>query len=305
MAHTRLQLAHWIAELFDSRLPYFKGARQLRNVLTSMMAPAIRPPQTISTRYGFDMIVTTDYDTIDYQLYAHGIYEAGTLNIISQCLNEGDIFIDVGANIGLMTLLGARRVGPSGGVYAFEPAPATFGLLQDNISLNQMKNIHAMNVGLGSAQGVEVIYSNRQNNRGMISFVEKEPGAAEVDEVPVQTLDEFWEEKSNGPVKMIKIDVEGWELEVLKGAQALLSHTEAPILCVEYNKQLSGDKVVYDFITSINTYEVYILPHGNWHASRLIRVQSLAELPAKGSFNFYCFLPVHWQSIPANLFGRT
>jgi hypothetical protein len=178
MAHTRLQLAHWIAELFDSRLPYFKGARQLRNVLTSMMAPAIRPPQTISTRYGFDMIVTTDYDTIDYQLYAHGIYEAGTLNIISQCLNEGDIFIDVGANIGLMTLLGARRVGPSGGVYAFEPAPATFGLLQDNISLNQMKNIHAMNVGLGSAQGVEVIYSNRQNNRGMTSFVEKEPGAA-------------------------------------------------------------------------------------------------------------------------------
>lgn len=101
---------------------------------------------------------------------------------------------------------------------------------------------------------------------------------------------------------MMKIDVEGWELEVLRGARMLLSSPESPILCVEYNTRLPEYKAVYDLITSSNKYQVYVLPHGNWHTSRLIEVQSVDDLPAIGSINIYCFLPDHLPSIPLNLF---
>jgi FkbM family methyltransferase len=301
-ASKRLRLAHHIAELFDTRLPYFKGARQLRNVFTQMLAPAIEPPQRISTRYGFDMLITSAHDAIDYQLYTRGIYEAGPLYIIHHCLNEGDVFVDVGANIGLMSLLAGTQVGETGAVYAFEPVADTFTLLQNNIALNRMNNIYALNSGLGSAQEVKTIYSSRHDNRGMASFIQKNSGVADQTEVQILTLDVFLAEQGVDAVRMMKIDVEGWELEVLKGAQGLLKSPGAPMLCVEYNTQLPEYKAVYDFITTINSYQVYALPHGNWHVSRLLEIKSVDSLPAVGSINIYCFLPFHLQSIPARLF---
>ena len=300
--NTRLQLAHWIAELFDSRLPYFKGARQLRNALTSLLSPRLRLPQTVSTRYGFTVEITSEIDSIDYHLYTRGTYEAGTLSVISHCLNEGDVFIDVGANIGLMSLLAAKRVGQSGMVYAFEPDPDTFKLLQNNSALNQFDNVCPVNAGLGSVQEDRVIYRNRHSNRGMNSFIDRNVGAAEGIEVPVGTLDRFLAEQGVRTVKMMKIDVEGWELEVLKGAQTLLSGLDSPILCVEYNTQLAGHEAVYEFIKAHNEYLIYILPHGDWHVSRLVRVESLEQMPTVSSFNIFCFLPIHLQSFSRDLF---
>lgn len=300
--HRRLKLAHWTAELFDSRLPYFKGARQLRNGLTRFLAPSLVPPYTVCTRYGFNIIVTNTHDSIDRSLYVQGIYEAGTLHIIKTCLRQGDIFLDVGANIGLMSLLGARQVKDTGVVYAFEPEPDTFNLLQQNIAINEVQNIRAMNFGLGARQGVEVIYRNCLDNRGMASFVKSSVGAEGGVEVPVWTLDTFLAEEGIGSVRMMKIDVEGWELEVLKGAQVLLSQSEAPMLCVEYNSKVVRYKEMYQFIMAINLYKAFILPHGNWCASRLAPLKTIDDLPDTGSYNIYFFLPVHLLSLSADLF---
>jgi hypothetical protein len=165
-----------------------------------------------------------------------------------------------------------------------------------------MKNIYAINVGLGSTQGTEVIYRNRYDNRGMASFIEGDRNATEQTKVPVLVLDDFLTEHRVSVVKMMKIDVEGWEMEVLKGALLLLSGPEAPILCIEYNTQLPQHKIIYELITSSNAYQLYVLPHGNWHASRLVKVHSIEDMPAISSFNIYCFLPVHLQMVPANLF---
>lgn len=300
--HRRLKLAHWTAELFDSRLPYFKGARQIRNGLTRFLAPPLDPPYKISTRYGFDIVITTANDSIDHDLLVQGTYEAGTLNIIGKCLRKGDIFLDIGANIGLMSLLGAVRVEDAGIVYAFEPEPDTFKLLKHNIAINHGRNIRAMNCGLGATQGIEQIYRNCYGNRGMASFIERGVGAVKGTQVPVWPLDTFLAENDISAVRMMKIDVEGWELEVLKGAQRLLSQPEAPILCVEYNSKVPGYKEMYELIMTINAYRAFMLPHGNWHASRLMQVKSANDLPDMGSFNIYFFLPVHRQSLPTDLF---
>lgn len=295
-------MAHRIAELFDSRLPYFKGARQLRNNLTGLLAPALVPPQTIFTRYGFRMVITSADDAIDYNLYTRGTYEAGTLHIINSCLREGDVFIDVGANIGLMSLVGSMRVGQNGAVYAFEPEPATFTLLQHNISINQLQNIHAVNLGLSSARGVEVIYQSRSDNRGMASFIANGFQATRGTEVAVCTLDEFLAENEIDSVRMIKIDVEGWESEVMKGASSLIRKSNAPILCIEYNNRLPSHRNTYELIMSSNSYQAFMLPHGNWHVSRLVPVTSINTLPATNSVNLYYFLPVHLKTIAGAIF---
>jgi len=304
MNNKRLLLSHSIAELFDTKLPYFIGARQLRNFLTQLLSPSMTPPQRISTRYGFDMMLTTSYDAIDNDLYTMGTYEAGTLNIINNCLNEGDIFVDVGANIGLMSLLASSLVGESGAVYSFEPVTTTFNLLNKNITLNQIDNIQTMNFGLGSAPGTALIFEVDHENRGMSSFVERKVNNDKGTEVSINTLDSFLVSKEVENVRLLKIDVEGWELEVLKGAQELIRKPEAPIICIEYNKQFPEHKAIYELIISSNKYHIYILPHGNWHTSRLIRIRNLDDLPTINNFNIYCFLPIHKESIPASLFAN-
>jgi FkbM family methyltransferase len=200
-----------------------------------------------------------------------------------------------------MSLLAARRVGNSGAVYAFDPAPDTFRLLQENIALNQMKNIRAVNVGLGAAQSAEVIYENRQDNRGMASFIDRDLETAVGVEVPVHTLDGFLAEQGVSTVRMMKIDVEGWELEVLKGAQSLLKQKSAPIISIEYNTALPRHREIFDFITKTNNYQVFILEHSNWHVSSLARVDK-QQLPSKGSPNLFCFLPLHGQTVDKTIF---
>lgn len=297
----QLKISHKVAKLFDTRLPYFKGARQIRQALTHLIVPPLDPPQRILTRYGFDIIITTKHDAIDNELYLYGTYEAGTLHIIKECLEEGDIFIDVGANIGLMSLLGASKVGKQGSVYAFEPAPEIFNLLQTNISINHRYNVYASNFGLGSSPGTGAIHKYH-DNRGMTSFVKRNTSIQESVEVPIRTLDSFLKEFNISKVKMIKIDVEGWELEVLKGSLELLSNNNAPIIVIEYNTSFPLHQEIYELITSINDYQVFILEHSNWHVSPLIAVNNYSYLPSKGSPNLFCFLSHHKKNLPQVMF---
>lgn len=299
--NNRLRLAHEAAMLFDTRLPYIKGMRLVRNKVTQLLAPTLNLPRTIQTRYGFEMRVTNIEDDIDRNLYFTGTYEAGTLHMLQKLLRPGDTFIDVGANIGLMSVLAATCVGPQGQVYAFEPEPDTFSLLQRNIGLNELTNVVMTNKGLGSQTGAAKIYSNRHDNRGMASFLKNQPEATAVTDVPVITLDAFVEAQQIERVHVIKIDVEGWELAVLQGARGLLSQEDAPILCVEYNTELPDQQQVYDFISAINAYKIFIPAHGNGRVSRLIPVNSAHDLPQRGNPNLFCLLPAQAEYFSVSL----
>lgn len=299
----RLDMAHRLAKWLDSQVPYFRGSRRLRNFLTKLIAPPPIPPLVVSTRYSFLLELTSSVDNIDQEIYYRGTYEAGTLDIIEKCLRPGDIFLDVGANIGLMSLLASTCISPAGRVYAFEPEPHTFRLLQKNISMNSIQNILTFNIGLGATKGSQEIYNNQDDNRGTSSFIKHTSEAVKAAEVPVTTLDDFIIENQIHSVRMMKVDVEGWEMEVLKGAQTLLSSPQAPIVCIEYNTSFPNHADIYDFLVSMNTYQMYILSHANWRVSRLVQIQSLNDMPQTGSPNLYCFLPTHLSKLPTNFFA--
>lgn len=142
--------------------------------------------------------------------------------IIRELLHEGDVFIDIGANIGSLSIAAALTVGPTGRVLSIEPHPRIFSYLQGNLALNSIKNCQIVNVALGESIGT-VQFSDRrfdddQNGIGAI----KSSGSSIA--VPMKKLDDLTENFSK--INVLKIDVEGYELPVLRGASATLAKTE-------------------------------------------------------------------------------
>jgi FkbM family methyltransferase len=167
----------------------------------------------------------------------YGEYSEGEVDIFRQCLRPGDVALDIGANFGSHTLPLAQLVGPSGKVFAFEPQRILFQILCGNVALNELPNVHALPVALGRAAGrtkVPALDYRGANNFGGISL-----GGAQGEDVPVVALDQL----EVTTAKLIKIDVEGMELDVLAGAMATLARCR-PILYVENDRAAKAEALV-------------------------------------------------------------
>lgn len=151
-----------------------------------------------------------DYSTLS-QLYS----EHPFANFLRP--HEGETVVDVGAHIGGFTVKAARAVGPTGRVLAFEPANENFHLLVMNVEANRLANVTPFNIALGSANGAGLLHvykkmaSNSFFSRSGASLLEEES-------VMVRTLDSIVQDTRVGAVDCVKLNVEGFELEVLRGA---------------------------------------------------------------------------------------
>ena len=172
-------------------------------------------------------------------------FEPETRSFLDAYLRPGDVFLDIGANVGLYTIAAARLVGSGGQVHAFEPCSQTFGRLEENVRLNGLRNVSCHRVAL-SDENAEAQLSLAKDGFDAWNSLGKpymgEPGGQET--VRTVTLDSFVrEQRLDGRVTAIKIDVEGWENQVLTGAETFLSSANAPALCVEFTEeaaQLAG-----------------------------------------------------------------
>jgi FkbM family methyltransferase len=131
-------------------------------------------------------------------------------------LRDGDRSIDAGANIGHLTLVASRRVGSNGEVIAVEAHPQIFGYLEANVDLNRASNVQAVHCALGAESGEVAFTSRRSDDQNYISS----DGAVRV---RMRTLDDI---VKPGQIRLLKLDVEGYELPVLRGAQRTLSDTQ-------------------------------------------------------------------------------
>ena len=149
---------------------------------------------------------------------------------------SGDIVVDVGAHIGLYSLIAAKRVGPGGKVIAIEPDPENFKILRKNILLNRSKNIEALECAAYSArEKLKLFLPELEQGRTIFNTVMQDRAKTSINflEVEANTLDNILESKNITEVNWIKIDVEGAELEVLKGAVNTLSSNRDLTLLVE------------------------------------------------------------------------
>jgi FkbM family methyltransferase len=130
--------------------------------------------------------------------------------IIRRILRPGDTVVDVGANIGTLALCASGCVGESGHVTAIEAHPKTFGFLVGNLHLNEAMNVEALNLAVGEADG-EILLTHLNDQKGGTP-------------IHMRPLDALV--PGIAPVRLLKIDVEGYELPVLRGAERLLTRTE-------------------------------------------------------------------------------
>jgi FkbM family methyltransferase len=155
-------------------------------------------------------------------------------------LKPGDTYVDIGANVGLFTLIAASRVGASGRVVSFEPAAATFKGLLANVELNGFKQVSCNKLAVGAAQSemdMTVSLDGFDAWNSLTSSLSQPVEAKKIitEKVSCVTWDSFAQEHDLvGKVTMMKIDVEGWEAHVLEGARQTLSRPDAPLLQVEF-----------------------------------------------------------------------
>lgn len=145
-------------------------------------------------------------------------------------LSPGDVVIDIGANIGWYSML-LQRLAPEGvNIFSFEPDPLNFDLLSQNIELNGAHRVEAIQQALAAEDGTQMLYRHDSNNLGRHSLLQLQDGHAI--EVQTTTLDHFWTDRGLGDrvPRFIKIDVEGYELFALRGADKVLQRCPA-LLC--------------------------------------------------------------------------
>ena len=136
-------------------------------------------------------------------------------------LKEGDTVVDAGANIGLCTLMSGRLVGTEGHVHSFEPHPRTYRQLVSNIKLNKLKNVKSYNLGLSNKKET-VSFSDEYVSD--INHVDKNKIEKKQIQVELSTLDNILEQGVR-EIALLKLDVEGYELFAIEGAQETLKKT--------------------------------------------------------------------------------
>jgi FkbM family methyltransferase len=166
---------------------------------------------------------------------------------------QGDIVIDIGANIGRYTIISSKRVGTKGKVVAIEAHPGNFEILNRNIKLNQLTNIIPLNYAAYSKETKIKLYVPDEESGYTIYHTLMERTGKKFVEVNANTLDYLLQlnEIRQEEVNWIKIDVEGAELEVLKGATNVLSKSKDIALLIEVHGQ-NNYRPLVEFLSSYN-----------------------------------------------------
>ena len=176
-----------------------------------------------------------------------GMNEPDVQNLCRLLLREGMTVVDVGANVGFLARHFSRRVGSSGRVFAFEPDPLTFEFLQFNTRC--FPNIRLTQCAISDNHEPAMLHLNPEAGTGNSLF--NEFGSSETVSVPCISLDEFLDKAGKPAVDVVKIDVEGAELSVLRGMRQTVARLPGLKLIIEYcPKNLRGSGVdpraVYD-----------------------------------------------------------
>jgi FkbM family methyltransferase len=182
------------------------------------------------SRYGFEFYCRNNKD--DFKVMT--IHED---DIIERFLpKDGDIVVDIGAHIGLYTIISSKRVGFNGKVIAVEAHPENFEILNRNIQLNQLTNVIALNYAVYSEEEKLKLYLP-SGESGFTKYNTIMPKFAKRDEkfieVTAKPLDKLLQSNGISAVNWIKIDVEGAEFEVLKGAHNVLSDSKDIAILIE------------------------------------------------------------------------
>jgi len=188
-------------------------------------------------RYGWMLYHTAD-QYIGRGLWKYGEFSEGEVALFRQLLRVGDLIVEAGANFGAHTVAMAQMVGAQGRIIAFEPQRLVFQAMVANVALNSLANVVPVQAGLGAYHGsinVPVLNPENSHNFGGLNICNHSTG----EEVPVRTIDSL----DLNRCRLIKVDVEGMECDVLEGARNTIGRLK-PVLYVENDRTEHSQRLI-------------------------------------------------------------
>lgn len=215
-------------------------------------------------------------DWSDRRAYFSGRYYQQEIDrLLLSLLQPGDQYLDIGANIGMTTLAAASRIGPTGRGFAFEPNPVVFARLARHIETNRLSNIEAVPAALSNCQGTAKLFLSGSHT-GLSSLSQRAEGNTGSVEVTTYLGDDFADRLDPKVPTILKIDVEGFEVQAFEGMPRILSLPEVCIIA-EVSDQMLRDagrsrKILHDHLQA-NGYQPYTieLVTGRWSKRLVLR----------------------------------
>ncbi|MDB9308639.1 FkbM family methyltransferase [Aphanizomenon sp. CS-733/32] len=183
--------------------------------------------------YGYELSLDLS-DYIQRSAYLN-VFEPYESNLIKNYLKTGMTFIDVGANIGYFTLMAAALVGSEGKVIAFEPSSYAYNRLKNTVNRNNISQVSLVQAGLSDSESTIQLYIP-DNQWGNHSPTMIKNNSGQPINVPVFRLDEYLKSNNIAYVDLMKIDVEGFEPNVIEGAREAIESKKIHSILIEFNK---------------------------------------------------------------------
>ena len=188
-----------------------------------------RPAEvTVKGGVGDGLVVGTSYSSADY---ADGTNELPVQEVVRDSLAPGGVFYDVGANVGFFALVAARLVGPDGAAYAFEPLPHVAAEARANAERNGLANVEVLEVAASDREGTASLVVTGHPGGATLSAADAGDDAVGSVEVRTVRLDDLVAAGAIRPPDVVKIDVEGVELEVVDGLRRTLAEHRPVLVC--------------------------------------------------------------------------
>jgi FkbM family methyltransferase len=245
---------------------------------------------------GSRMIVDTT-DMMGRVLATSGIWEPHVTVAFKRLLGRGDVCVDVGAHTGYYTLLASKLVGPEGRVYALEPSEWAYGALRANLALNGVSNVVPLRVAAGASDGSARLIEPPPGNAGETSIRREEATeglGSESGDVFIRTVGSLLDVADAERTRLVKIDVEGYEAEVLRGLEPLFDTARHLTLIVELHPGKVEEAVkllaAMSSVHGLSAYELVRNPKRDRFARpppprEVADVNELAELRAHRTVN--------------------
>lgn len=240
MALLYLSIVKLIIDLLPGRLKY-AAARRLFNPANTRRTGHWLVIDYLKNQYGLKYLVNT-HDYICWSIFFLGEYEADTNQVLAEWIKPGMTVIEAGANHGSETVILGKLVGETGHVFAFEPVPRLMNHLKLNLAINNLdKTVCPVQLAIGEKDETVIFHLPAADaaNQGMPSKYEFSTAGARL-EVPQKSLDNWLTENDIRRVDFIKMDIQGAEIDLLRGAKNCLQ-TMRPVLYLEADDVQSGN----------------------------------------------------------------
>lgn len=226
-----LAVLPWQARLLRRLPPGLRGKARLARLL--LRGWRGRSNVCIQTPDGCSFWLPHLGEPVAFHLLADGVYEPALARFLAQRLPPGGTFVDVGANVGAFTVPVARRLGAAGLVVAVEASPAVFPYLEANVRDNGLTNVRLHPCAATDGRRDEAPFYEAPADHFGMGALAAQFGARPVS-VPARTLDDLLAADGVPAVDLLKVDVEGFEADVFRGARRLLSCPRPPLVAFEF-----------------------------------------------------------------------